>query len=504
MEETHNVMIIYQREAIFYISFIIFCEVYQFQNKQETEKTMFDIFYLIYFYFTGYSAPNKFIHFLTKLTIFVFVIFETISWKVTHRGICPQVTLSILDYRYIIIVKPIFLLYGFLAFVVAILICSIPGHFFKGPKIRLRRYFLIRIVFFSILCYFFFFEIATRLVPYRSGSFTMPDNQKIIQFFQKSQIQVASPIKPKNLIMIHIECAEQRSLGIFNRKFPSSMPFLASLAKNGTILTNVTMLPEQGFTLSSVFTQRSSLPMLGFTPNDRGSLFMSPRVHTIMDFLDKLGYSQMASCSGFCSTYKFYSLHHMRIIDKMSHKQMNDYGHFEYLSKTLLPQLKNESEKSGKPFFLVVHNEDTHPKFVIEKECLDVLPDEVKKKWPEALISLQCYDMSLKKVINKVVELGLDKNSLVFIYGDHLLWGNTWYYENPRKMLMLFPFMEKKIVSKPVSLFDESVTIMRLLGIENYSPEFPFGFDFFSDNVTVFPTLKDRQYMNNIAHSFIY
>lgn len=127
----------------------------------------------------------------------------------------------------------------------------------------------------------------------------------------------------------------------------------------------------------------------------------------------------------------------------------------------------------------------------------------MKKKWPSSLLSLQCLDILLKKFFEKVEELNLLNSTEIFIYGDHLLWGDPWYYEKPRKMLMMMPFRKREVINKPISLFDVAPSILRMLGIDNYSPEFPFGFDFFSQNTTVFPTSNDRNYINNVAHSFV-
>lgn len=397
---------------------------------------------------------------------------------------------------------PNFLMYGVIAVVFAICLCKIPGTALKGKRLLWHDFFLIRLTMFAILTYHFYLNLMFGFNPYNMDYFTMPDNPKVISYFQQTDITVQKPLnKPlKNLIMLHLECTEKRSIGLFNKHFPNLMPFLQSLAKKGTFLNNVTMMKDQSYTLSSVFAQRSGLPMLGYSYKKRGSLLMSKRVHTIMDFFNELGYDQMASCTGFCSVYKFYNLHHMRSLDYIYHGQRHDYGHFEYLVNTFLPKLLNEQKKH--PFFLIIHNEDTHPDYYVDKRCLDILPDEIKNKWPLSLITLQCLDISLEKFFKKLSELGLDKTSEVFIYGDHLLWGEPYYYDKPRQMLMLFPFKEQQMINKPISLFDVAPSIMKLMGIENYSPEFPFGFDFFSQNTTKFPTDKDRQYINNIAHFF--
>ena len=194
-----------------------------------------------------------------------------------------------------------FLVYGIIAFFIAIMICRIPGFSLNRKILRMPTFPIITPIFFTTLTYHFYNNIIIRLNPYKLDYFIMPDNPKIISYFRERTIKVEKPLnKPlKNFIMLHIECAEQRSLGLYNRHFPNLMPFFQSLSKNGTILTNVRMMLDQSFTLSSVFTQRSGLTMLGYSYNNRGSLnfpkllnLMSKRVHTIMDFFEKLGYDQ--------------------------------------------------------------------------------------------------------------------------------------------------------------------------------------------------------------------
>ncbi|OHS99504.1 hypothetical protein TRFO_34045 [Tritrichomonas foetus] len=485
-------------EAFCYISFIILCELYQRKYGQSDGKMCFDIIFFILLYLT--SDINKIYNFLVKYFMIVFVVFETVSWRITKNGICSQVLLAILDYRYILIMRPMFIVYGAIAFIIVTFIVLIPN--FKRDMISVPI--PSALVFFVILVLLFTFyrNLMRGLNDYDMDYFVVPDNPQVLKYFQYKDVFVKKPNNKelKNLILVHIECGEKRNVGLFNRFYPNLMPFVTSLISNGTFLNNLTMQEDQAFTLGSIFTQHSGLPILGYSYKKRGSLLVSKRVHTFTDFLHKLGYKQMATCTGFCSPYQFYHMHHMKSYDVLGHGQKHDFTHINFLIEKFLPTLNND--KKQWPFTLLIHNEDTHPEYYTEKECLDELPPEVLKKWPLPLIALQCYDRSIKRLFDKIYELGLDKNSEIMVYGDHLLWGDPSYYEKPRQMMFFFPQLEKKLINKSVSLFDIAPTIMSLLGIEDYSPQFPFGFSAFSEETTQFPTHNDRVYINNLAHSF--
>lgn len=495
-------MYIYRNEFLLYFSISIILEYYQCKNAQPSIKFFKDTYDYFLFYLAGFSIENRMMHFITKFIFLCYVVFETICWITTHNGICPQVTLSILDWRYTVIMRPYFLLYAFIAFILAAFFCAIPSRKFgiKSILISSSIVFLIRF-FFVIAVFDFVHELKYRIDPYDLSSFTSPDNPLIDPYFNSRNVEIKKPHKMKNLIIFHIECLEQRSLGIFNSLHPNLMPFLSSLALQGTLFNNVTMHIDQSFTLSSVFVQHSGLPMLGFSYQERGSLLLSKRVHTIPDILHQLGYNQMASCTGFCSAYQFYGVHHIRTIDAVTHGKKHDSGHANWMINKLLPELAEDQKKQ--PFTLIVHNEDTHPEYHVDNECFRELSDEMKK-WPISLQAIQCYDKYLKRIFDKIIELDLHKTSEIYIYGDHLLWGNHDYYPEPRKLVLMFPFREKRMINKSITLYDIAPTLIHLMGIEEYWPKFPFGIDALEINnkMTTLPTINDRTYINNLAHFF--
>jgi hypothetical protein len=324
----------------------------------------------------------------------------------------------------------------------------------------------------------------------------MPTNPRVLPYFYAQDISVGSiPRVRKNLIVFHLECAEKGSLGIYNAKYPYLMPYLTSLVQNGTFFDNMKMHSDQQFTLASLFCQHAGCPLLGLSFRFRGSMLMSNRIHTYSDFLHQAGYYQINSCTMYCNAYKFFGRHHMRSLDWFGHGQDHDEGHFKYLADVLFPHLA--ADKSKHPFHILIQNEDTHPMYYIDPQCAKTLP----KNLPTALASLQCLDRYLEKVIVKIRELGLDNTSEVFIYGDHLLFGRASFYPDPRRLVALFPFHERKKISKDVSWYDVAPTLMDLLGFQNYEPRFPFGENMLGPKVGNWPSDLDRSYMNNLVHA---
>jgi phosphoglycerol transferase MdoB-like AlkP superfamily enzyme len=289
--------------------------------------------------------------------------------------------------------------------------------------------------------------------------------------------------------MLHLECLEQRSLGLFNPEHPDLMPFLSSLAANTTVFEDMQMQPNMKYTVSSVFSLNSGVSLAGGRgTTDPGSTFVCSLVHTIQDYLDQAGYYQIASCTGFCSLWLFYKQHHMVI----RHAEHTDQPHVKYLMDDLLPSLVQK-----KPFSLLVHLESTHPFFTIEDECEREIPG-INNLPHRSMRAVQCVDYYVKKLYNKMLELGLDKDTVLVIYGDHQLWMEPdWYGKGTRPLLMVLPFEKKGIIKKTTTWYDFAPSMLKLLGFEDYEPAFPFGADLLGPDVGVLPTESDRIFIEN-------
>jgi hypothetical protein len=211
-----------------------------------------------------------------------------------------------------------------------------------------------------------------------------------------------------------MECIEQQSLGLFNQAHPELMPYLSRLANSTTVLNQYIMNRNDWYTMASVFIQQSGLPMLGLSTHNRGSVFFSSLAHLVSDYLSAAGYNCFASCTHYCSQGVLYRRHKMTAIDTTRHHARTDWPHWKFIQNELLPELVHQE-----PFYLVMHSEDTHPMFYLDQDCLKKLPNITN--WPTAMAAIQCSDLLIQGFMERVRELGLEKNTEVVLYGDHLM-----------------------------------------------------------------------------------
>jgi phosphoglycerol transferase MdoB-like AlkP superfamily enzyme len=376
---------------------------------------------------------------------------------------------------------------GIVAFIVVILIARLKPSERMWRRIPIGPYTFALIL--ASLGFIFFRSIRHTLYPDDLEWNVQPTNNLVAPYMRTPAKLGALPAQRKNLILLHLECIELRSLGLFNPDHRELMPFLSSLAANRTIFTNVPMQTNMEYTVASVFSLNSGVPLAGGrATSDAGSTFMCSMVHTIEDFLDQAGYYQIASCTGYCAVWLFYKQHHIII----RHAEKTDEPHVKYLISDLLPSLVHK-----KPFTLIVHLESSHPFFTVDEECEREVPglSDVPSR---AMRSVQCVDFFTKKLYNRIIELGLDKDSVVLFYGDHQLWMDPdWYGTGTRPLLLMLPFMDKGAINKSITWYDIAPSIMKLLGFDDYEPRFPFGQDFLGSNVGEIPSDGDRGFIEN-------
>lgn len=468
---------------------IIFSELYQNRFDQKMNKCMIDIVALIsvHIYYDSYRYFSKII----DSFIYVYLIAETASWVLTRNGICYQVLVVATDFAYIYYVRPIVIVLVAiaLAFIVALANVPVPKKYYSIPINRIVGFLLIAVsLFVYIKMNWSIFQ------PIDNTPFSKPDNPLLASYFG-TKFHVTPPKNPKNLFLIHIECMEKQVIGIFNKYYPKVMPWLSNFLLNGTILTNLTMVGTEDFTVASIFTQHTNMPFIS-AHYKRGNIYTTPDIFAVGDYLHAAGYKVDSYCTALCSLFKFFRSHHYTYHDyRNNFKNWDDYHSIQELVNKTLPNLAKET----KPWMFFFMNEGTHPQFTIEKECLPMLNEE-QKSYPRALQAFSCFDYYIKMLFDKFFELGLDKTTEVIIYGDHQLYGYWSFLPEPRQLLVAFPLQKQQNISKPTRMYDMAPTMLHLAGITDYQPKFPFGRNVFSDEVTVMPTVNDKHFLNFAAN----
>lgn len=325
--------------------------------------------------------------------------------------------------------------------------------------------------------------------------------KSIISSFTKEKKIINLPENKKNLIFVLVESLELQALGVFNKKsdYNCSMPFMSKLSQQATICTNVSSQPYTTWSAAGFMVTHCSFPHIvsevshKSRPNEL--LTQWNKIPCITDFLKQAGYNVQAisdNTLNFQGQKAFMMQHGMSCVDKHVHKFNSDFELYHYLSESVVPTLVKKYKEESQPFSLTILNEDTHPAYRYSKKCTHLNP-----KLTRALQSYTCYDEAFSLFYDTIYnKYGLNENNTVMIIcGDHLsmgFFGDS--FQNDRKLVILFPFMKKNMITKPITYYDIAPTLLDLLGIK-YHPKFPFGENIFNDKIGTFPKTAEINFL---------
>ena len=312
---------------------------------------------------------------------------------------------------------------------------------------------------------------------------------------------VSTKFKPgarqKNIIEIIPESFELQFLGEYNRRgYKKSMPFLSALAKNGTFCPNVRVGLKTYWSAGSICASQCGVPLVA-TRDRHNKAQMMDRVGDIKcigDYLKALGYYSVAIYPG---DGNFGGI--KPILMKHGFEQFFDYRQdVRYDSDVVqrleqeLPRLALQYRMKRVPFYLFIGLEDTHPDFKVR--C-DVRSEYAGADGNQCMQAFDCMDQWLETIMGIIRKQGLTPdNTIIIIHGDHPLMRTYRYYTESivgpqlkRKMAFIFPYGERKVINKSLTVYDITPTLFDMLQI-GYSPEFPFGRSIFSDEIGQTPT----------------
>jgi phosphoglycerol transferase len=280
------------------------------------------------------------------------------------------------------------------------------------------------------------------------------------------------------------------------------MPWLSEIAERYTHFTNFVSQPYTTWSAAGMVATQCGIPLVvpdvvwEVRGNERYMGF--DHVPCIPTFLAELGYKLFAYCTGDCTIMhmkEFMADKGFRVQDSVEHHQGDDDSLFTWLESSVLPKL---TAKKQWPFVLLILNADTHPPFSVGATCHDYLLDH---NYPKIYRSFTCLDQHLKRFVKRFTELGLDKNSELVIYGDHLTMGDmSPFIHRDRNLSLFIPFRlqdekwRRAQFGRTMSYYDIAPTIMDLLEID-YSPRFPFGESLLGAKEGGTPTLSDLTFI---------
>jgi phosphoglycerol transferase MdoB-like AlkP superfamily enzyme len=303
----------------------------------------------------------------------------------------------------------------------------------------------------------------------------------------------------KNLILMQIESLEACFIGHLNPRYPDSMPWLSSYMKSCSWFSNIETQPYTQCTAAGSFVSQCGIPAVHWMGTYRhGSEHALDKFPCVGKYLANAGYKLYAYLSGFTRMMNHKDLleaNGYEVRDWAELQTKTDRQFLEILISDVLPRLAKEEG----PFVLHAHTGDTHwPMAYEESPLVKKLKD---KGYPKSMQAFTWADELLKKFTNRLIELGLDKNTEYAIYGDHIAWGGS-DPDMVRNLTIILPFRkcDDKCLrgrKKELSYYDLPPTFMNLMGVK-YHPEFAFGSDIFGEKSGRIPNENDFQYIREI------
>lgn len=488
---------------LFYDRYLVFVTVFavmeylQFMAGQPLEALAVDISFFIICLFVLHILE---IESLPTVFLIVYELTETISWMYTENGITFRI-LGAIDLNYAVQIAP----QAVVSCVVLFIVVVGSSYLRYGRKtVVVKR----RIAFITgLLSFVLFFSFANNkydvLFPFRGGGPTTAEMQssfhRIRSYFGGNATVSQSPEKRRNLIMLEVESLEARAIGKFNPRYPLSTPWLSNLTREYSYFSHVKSQPYTTWSAASLFLTQCGLPMVQndvhWDVRKDGTFDAYKSIECLPNLLKKLGYKLYAFCSGSCQimNMKSFMIERKYITqDETDHYMKGDEQFFDYLGGTFLEALKRKKE----PFVLLILNEDTHfTDFKLAPNCDDSLEE---KGYPLSLRSFTCEDQLLHKFLERIKKLGLDENTEVILFGDHLTMGSNveeFGRQSERNLSIFFPLRRQDELwemgrNKKITFYDIPPTILDLLGVE-YKPRFPFGATMFGPDVGTAPTIDE-------------
>ena len=440
-------------------------------------------FSVLLFICQGHGAGS-----LVTFLVFLYNGIETTAWYSVDSGITFRF-LEALDLPYALSVAPLGVATLCLTIIFLACFASFP---FMGPQTDVRRWSVISALLAAMIATRYLVEEKLNtLYPFQIDD-TIPEvTSPSMSTYERVNASFKGPwtaqFRPgatkKNLILLEIESFESKLVGKFNPLYPKSMPYLSSLTDHAMYFTDIKQQPYNTWSAAGMFVVQCGFPLLTndvvWSGRSRGGYEGFRPIKCVPDLLKMIGYKLYGFCSRSCNIMRmkyFLRDRGYRMQDTLEHRlKGGDEALFEMLGTKVLPQLKAEKE----PFVMLIMTDDTHfTDHFISPKCDDYL---ARENYPKILRSFTCVDQMIQRFVEKIKELGMDKDTVFLIFGDHYSMSPQKFYksQSERSLSVFFPLRGQDKGwqigrSKEITYYDMAPTIMDLLEVD-YSPRFPFG-----------------------------
>jgi len=231
-----------------------------------------------------------------------------------------------------------------------------------------------------------------------------------------------SPARGKNLIMIQCEALQQFIVGM-KINGTEVTPNLNRFAENSLYFPNAWDQTAGGLSSDSEFMANT-----GFFPSASGAAytrFANNSYNSLARALKKIGYSTFVIQGTFSSFWNCHRMHPKLYFDRQYSRNTFPKGEVIGLGlsdRTIFTEALNVFKKTKGPFYgFIVTLSGHHP---YNFEGLDdgsfPLPEEMRKTLlGDYIIAMNYFDSELGRFLEGLKASGLDKKSLIVLYGDH-------------------------------------------------------------------------------------
>lgn len=450
------------------------------------------------------SKINQFINSIfTKSNLYfnfilVIVISESFCW-LFKNGPINQQALAAIDLKQVIDEDPHLFIY-LLYIIILIVLLNIPPFFqIYVPIPKISLIFTLFNIYFSFL---FFLTIChdfnenNNVVLFEGDNSHNYYSHLRMMLFQKvnqvPKVLEVSKEKLKNLIIYQLESFPNEFL-----QDPTICPNLYNYSQQYEYISPLYMQHYATWTIGSTFLMQCGLPQM--MADLRKWMYTKAKpiltIKGLPDILNSYGYKLHFATKGRNTMMEFNKWEKARRFERIITGK-SDLEVINFINQKYLPSMDKEIRKNGDyavnhqiskrnhptRFYLFIQGQDTHVPYSKPSWCNGPFP-----KMKERQKCYHCVDKLIKKFVEKFLELKMNEHTLLVIVPDHMPWMPGEFKVN--QLFILFPGIEKvdkKLrIQNDVTYYDFAPTILDLIGIKKYVPQFPFGRSIYNINQTI-------------------
>jgi hypothetical protein len=240
------------------------------------------------------------------------------------------------------------------------------------------------------------------------------------EYFFKNNTHVKT-LANKNIIFIVMESIEKEYTN--EAKYPGLMPNFQALKKEGLFFTNFQQQPG-AFTTGGLLASTCGVYITALSDSVFGNDVLQEvptnRLNCLGDLLGQAGWDSyffQGTDLRFSNLGRIFTDHDTKVfgVERFDEKEQHQAGAYDYyLFRNLKSFIDDMDDEGDEPFFLTFINYDTHGPGFKGPGCepYDTNNDVVQ--------SVHCYDKYLGDFVSYLKKSPIWKDSVVFIFNDHL------------------------------------------------------------------------------------